>query len=319
MKQIPPFSDKICYYLNCGAVGDLMGASAIVNYAVNTYHTPRNSDYRVACYSEFRDLFPFVPENKLISLDESHKLDRSFAFRRSINQVHTEPYEKNVARLTTFKLHNIHHSSVSLIGSVIKIEDAPYVPLETTDVSHFGIDFDKAVVMSVTSRDQQRSWKSEEIIKTAESIRDMGLVPVYIGKTIKNNSFNDVVDTTSAFEYPGFGINLINKTNLRELYSIMSKSRAVMGIDSGPMHIAMATNVPVICGFTAVRPDFRIPYRKYGVTIPIIADEIGCHFCQSDWNLLFHNFTKCPRQLENPECVDMMTAEKFISALIEVR
>lgn len=319
MKQIPPFSDKICYYLNCGAVGDLMAAAAIINYAINIYHNPRNSDYRVACYPEFKDLFSFVPTDKLITLDESHALDRSFAFRRSINQVSTAPYEKNVARLTTFKLHNIHHSSVSLIGSVINMEDAPYVPLELVEVSQFGIDFDKAVILSVTSRDRQRSWKSAEILKTSEAIRDMGLIPVYIGKTIKNDSFDDVVDTTSAFEYPGFGINLINKTNLRELYSIMYKSRAVMGIDSGPMHIAMATNAPVICGFTSVRPDFRIPYRKYGVTIPIIADEIGCRFCQSDWNLLFHNFTKCPRQLENPECVDMMTADKFIAALKEVR
>lgn len=319
MEQCAPFSDKICYYLNCGAVGDMMAAAAVVNYAINTYHNPRNTDYRVACFPEFRDLLSFVPSDKLISLDESHELDRSFAFRRTINQMRTESYEKNIARLTTFKLHSVHHSSVSLIGSVIDLEDAPYVPLETVDVSHFGIDFDKAVILCVTSRDQQRSWKSAEMLKTAEAIIEMGLIPVYIGKTSKDNSFTDIVDANTTFEYAGLGFDLINKTSLRQLYSIMAKSRAVMGIDSGPMHIAMATNVPVICGFTSVRPDFRIPHRQYGITIPIIADEIDCHFCQSDWNLLFHNFTKCPRGLENPECVDMMTADKFISALKAIR
>jgi len=319
MQQCSPFSANICYFLNCGAVGDMMSAAAVVKYAIDTYHTPRNSDYRVAYFSEFRDLLPFVPDEKLIDLYDYDKLDSTFAIKKWILKPNIEPNEKNIGRLTTFKLHNIHYGSINLIGSVIDIADAPYVPLEMVNVDDFGIDFDKAVVISVTSRDQQRTWKPEEIYKTAEYIKDMGLVPVFIGKTSKNDSFDDIIDAKTNFVYPGFGVDLLNKTNLRQLFTIMSKSRAVMGIDSGPMHIAMATNTPVICGFTSVRPDFRIPHREYGVTIPIIAEELICRFCQSDWQLLFHNFTKCPRIMDVPECVDKMSADKFIAALKEIR
>ena len=93
----------------------------------------------------------------------------------------------------------------------------------------------------------------------------------------------------------------------------MNKSRAVITMDSGQSHVAFTTNVPVICGFTVVRPEVRIPYRKDAITIPIVPEENKCRFCQSDWNI--DTKAICPRKMENPECVDEMTANKFIDAL----
>ena len=311
--QANPFSDKMCYSLNSGAVGDLTAAAAVLKYAIDRFHIPRNVEYKVALFDDFKFLFPFVPEENFIALDDISKLEGYV-----VRNLNADSGGGVVARLTPSSMHLVHYASVGLTSSVIDLEKVPYVKLPPVSLDKFDIDYDKAVIMCVTYRDRHRSWKVEEIYKTAEGIRDMGLIPVFIGKTGAMANWKNVLAKTE-FEYPGYGVNLIDQTTLPEMAAIMGKSRAVMGMDSGPIHIAMGTNVPVICGFTSIRPSLRIPYRENAITIPIIPEEIICRFCQSDWNLLFHNFTKCPRGMENPECVDMMTADKFIAALHKVR
>lgn len=308
--QVPPFSDKICYSLNSGAVGDLTAASAVIKYAVDTFHAPRNVDYRVSLQDDFRCLFPQIPEDKMCTFEESVSLE-GFAFRRF--NMDRAAVQKNVAILTPSRFHLIHYASVGLLARVIKIEDAPYVPLVRVPVDHFEVDFDKAVIFVTTYRDITRHWPAEEINKTAEAVKDMGLLPVFIGKTGAIANWKNNLAKTE-WEYPGFGVDLTNKTTLPEMATLMAKSRCVVGMDSGPIHVAMTTDTPVVAGFTNVSPDARIPHRK-APTLPVIANELICRFCQSDWNLDFWNFQKCPRGLEKPECSQMMTAPKFIEAI----
>ena len=49
LNQTKPFSDQTCYHLNAGALGDVTAASAVLKYAIDHYHNPRDCDYRVAC------------------------------------------------------------------------------------------------------------------------------------------------------------------------------------------------------------------------------------------------------------------------------
>lgn len=314
LNQTNPFSDQTCYHLNGGALGDLVAAAPVIKYAIEHYHNPRNCDYRVALFPEFEVLFPYIPKEKFISLDDSLNNLSGYCIRK----LNTTASENNVARLTPSKINLTSYASINLLGEVLPLEKIPYVPLAKVNVDHFGIDFDKAVVIIVTYRDECRYWLESEIIKTAEEIRDMGLIPVYVGKTGAMANWKKALARTD-FVYPGFGIDLIDKTSIPEMYSVMAKSRAVLGMDSGPIHIAMATNTPVICGFTNIRPELRIPDRGHAITIPIIAEEIICRFCQSDWNKAYWDYTKCPRSMAIPECVEMMTAEKFIKALHTIR
>lgn len=309
-----PFSDKICYYLNSGAVGDITAASAVIQYAIDTFHKPRDVDYRVAMQEHFRSLLPQVPDEKIVSLEDGLKLE-GFAIRM-LNM--NRPIQKNgIAILTPSRFHLVHYASVGLLARVVPLEKAPYVRLKEEPVSKFGIPFDKAIVMVVTHRDITRMWPVEEMKKTALAIYEMGLMPVYVGKTGAIANWKNHLAKTE-FTYPGFGVDLIDKTTLPELASLMGKSRAVIGMDSGPLHMAMTTNVPVVMGFTNVSPDLRIPHRPDAVTIPVVAEDLICRFCQSDWNLDFWNFTKCPRGQELPECSSHMKAEKFIAAVKKI-
>ena len=313
--KLNPFSDKVCYFLNSGAVGDLVACSAVVNYAIKTFHTPRNTDYRVAVMEDLKPLFShLVPAEKLISIEEGLKL-KDFAIRKFNMDRNTAM--KNVSVLTASRFHLVQYASIGLLARNLDLKDVPYPALPEVPVSHFGIDFDRAVVFVVTYRDTSRMWPKEEILKTAQAVHDMGLQPVFIGKTGGMANWKNYL-AKADFEYPGFGVNLLDKTSLLEMATLMSKSRLVVGMDSGPLHVAMTSNVPVIIGFTNVDPALRIPYRKDAVTLVVNSEPLFCRYCQSDWNLDFWNFNKCPRQMEKPECTTYMTAEKFVKEIKKV-
>lgn len=302
-------SDNNIYALNGAAVGDLIAAAPFVKYAVTKCH--ERSDYRVALLPDFRDIFHFVPTSKIIPLSDTY--DAKFAVRK----LNTDGGGGNVTRLTPSRLKLTDYASIGLLGRILPPEESKYVPLQTVDISHFGIDFTQCAIFITTYRDITRAWLGDEIIKTAEYVRDQGLTPVFVGRKGAISIWKTLA--VSDFEYPGFGYDLVDKTSLRELYTIMSQSAVIFGMDSGPLHLAYATDVPVIGGFTTVRPELRVPYRGPTAQSISVDANINCQFCQSDWNLDFHNFTACPKHMKKPRCTIKTTADLFIDAFKKVR
>lgn len=297
-------SDNNIYALNGAAVGDLIAAAPSIKYAVDNLHPKK--DYKVAMFPDFRDIFHFVPDEHIIPIADSY--DPAYAVRK----LNMDGGGGNVTRLTPSRLKLTQYASIGLLGRLLTDEQLKYVPLVETDVSHFGIDFSKCAIFLTTYRDITRAWKGAEIVKTAEYVQSKGLTPVFVGRKGAISIWKTLA--VSDFEYPGFGHDLVDKTTLRELYTIMSKAKLVLGMDSGPLHLAFATNTAVIAGFTTVRPDLRVPLRNNGVKTLAVSAAIQCRFCQSDWNLDFHNFTSCPKAMPEPECVTKSSAELFIDA-----
>lgn len=301
-------SDKVIYCLNGAAVGDLVAAAPALKWAIETMH--KKTDYKVAMFPDFRDLFPFVPDDKIIPIQENY--DPSYAVRK----LNMDGGKGNVTRLTPSRFKLTDYASIGLLGRILPPEQTKYVPLNEVDVSKFNIDFSKAVVFVCTYRDITRAWKGSEIIKTAEYVHSKGYTPIFVGRTGGISIWKTLAITD--FEYPGFGIDLLNKTTFLELATIMKKSQLVFGMDSGPIHIAFTTDTPVIVGFTNVNPNLRIPLRNKGVKTISVIPNLICRFCQSDWQLDFWNFTKCPKGQAEPDCVKEMKAEYFIKAFDKI-
>lgn len=299
------YGDKTIYSLNSAAVGDLVAAAPSVKYAIENFHA--KSDYRVAVYPDFRDIYHFVPEKNVISVDDPYPSD--FAIR----YLNGPGPGKNVCKMTPSRMKLTHYGSINLLARVLNDDQLRYVPLKLVDVSRFGVDFAKAVIIITTYRDKQRTILPAEMTKIAEYVAHKGLTPVYVGRTGKISIWKNN-PAISDFEYPGFGVDLRDQTSLVELTSIMSMSKAVVGMDSGPIHLAFTTGVPVVCGFTTVNPKYRLPFRGTAVSVAV-TPGILCNFCESDWSLNFWNFSKCPRGLELAECVTKMTSDKFVDAL----
>jgi hypothetical protein len=297
-------SDNNIYALNGAAVGDLIAAAPSIKYAIDHYH--ERSNYRVALLPDFRDIFHFVPTSKIIPTAE--KYDGKYAVRK----LNMDGPGGNITRLTPSRLKLTEYASIGLLGRILPPEDLKYIPLQPVDVSHFGIDFSKCAIFITTYRDITRAWSGADIIETAKYVHSQGITPVFVGKKGAISIWKTLAVTD--FEYPGFGHDLIDKTTFRELFTIMSQSKVVFGMDSGPLHLAFATDTPVVAGFTNIRPELRIPFRNPGVQTEAAVTPVSCQFCQSDWNLDFHNFQDCPKAMKKPKCTTSMKAEIFIEA-----
>lgn len=297
-------STKIVYCLNGAALGDLLAAAPVLKWAIDNCHT--TTDYRVALNFHFKELYPFIPEEKFIEINSQYP--PGFA----IHKLNAAMVPGGVCRLTPARIKLTQYACIGLLGRLLSDDQMKYVPLREVNVGRFEIDFSKSIVIATTYRDKHRSFINNELLHLAEYIQSKGIIPVYVGKTS-----SDGAQGTSAltdFEYPGFGADLRDKTSLPELATIMNKSKAIISMDSGTLHLAFTTDRPVVGGFTTVDPELRIPYRGVARTVAIVPN-IHCNFCQSDWQLDFWDYSKCPRNLETPECIEKMTGSKFIQAL----
>jgi len=70
--------------------------------------------------------------------------------------------------------------------------------------------------------------------------------------------------------------NLSGKTSLRDLIGVFSRARFALGPDSGPMHIAAATDIPVISLWGATSPLRSAPW---GSKAFVIRGEAACSPC----------------------------------------
>ena len=76
--------------------------------------------------------------------------------------------------------------------------------------------------------------------------------------------------------FPGKLTDLSGKTTLRDLIGIFSRARLAMGPDSGPMHIAAATGVPVISLWGATSPIRSAPW---GSEAFVLQGSAACSPC----------------------------------------
>ena len=76
-------------------------------------------------------------------------------------------------------------------------------------------------------------------------------------------------------------LNTAGETNLDELIGLIQHARLMISNDTGPMHIAYSTNIPVICLFGPCSPD------QYGTSknAHIIYKKIYCSPCVHDFEI----------------------------------
>jgi ADP-heptose:LPS heptosyltransferase len=193
--------------------------------------------------------------------------------------------------------------------------------LSKIDIDKFSLP-EKYVVVSTGYTAKVRQFLPEYINKIVTYIKLKGYEVVFLGKKEIETGLQYKIqgDFNSSINYSA-GIDLIDKTSLFEATKVCSKSKAVVGLDNGILHLAGCTNVPIIGGFTSVNPIHRMPYRngKLGWEYyPVVPPEsLDCRFCQSNWQFTFnHEFVNCFYQ--DTKCVKELDAELYIKELEKV-
>ena len=109
-----------------------------------------------------------------------------------------------------------------------------------------------------------REWDIDNFITLSEYCKnEYSLNTVLLGKTSqeKFNEIENYLDNNQSI------INLINKTSLLEMLSILNKSQFYIGPDSGTLHMARMIDLPVIGLYATSNPLRTGPYRKLEYTI----------------------------------------------------
>lgn len=292
-------TDPTAYVINSDALGDIIACLAPLKYAVDTYH--ESGQYLVYILMEFKDLFFFVPKDKLRSI-ETDPLE-SYYVQNFLN-LHVSGQ-----RIHPLRIKLSDYASLNLMTRILPLDKLNYlkIPLGGVDLSKkFQLDFTKSVVISPLYKDDNRRLANSEIIKICDYLVEQGITPVLLGKASEKYK---------NFELPKTCLNLINRTTLPEAAKIMSLCKAVVGVDCGLIHLAGMTDAPIISGYTYASPEIRMPIRnnKIGYNVTKIVPNIPCAFCQDRWQLESYAFAVC--YLGTNECVKKLTAKKFIKAL----
>lgn len=76
----------------------------------------------------------------------------------------------------------------------------------------------------------------------------------------------------------GLLYDLTRHLSLHQTAALISRAKAFIGVDGGPMHIAATTNTPIIGLFTSVKSQYREPRNRNAPYIGI-ASDIECYGC----------------------------------------
>ena len=300
-----------CFMLNSLAMGDVIAAAPVVKHMVENYYTDPGS-YMVVAKQAFRPILHFIPDSNFHDFDKKENtwgIPADFAI--SILNTKKDYLTRNTPKHMTLG----QFASLKLADRMLSPKDYHYVPLKKVDVSHLGVNFKETVILVTSYRDATRAWHADSVLAVAKYIRGKGLTPVFIGKTDMDIATH-LIPKTSLPESAGvFGIDLRNKTSVPELATLMGQAVAVCGIDSGPIHIAGTTSVPIVCGYTSVSPEHRIPSRPRGKTYPVVP-KTPCIGCESKLESHFWNFEDC--YLGHINCCKDMTPNLFIDELEKI-
>lgn len=305
--------DPFCFMFNSLAMGDVIAAVPVVKYMTENFYTTPES-YVVVAKPYFKELFPFVPDYNFRNFDQK---DNNWDLPAGmVMALINKKNEKGVTRNTPKHMHLGQLASILMSDRILPEKHLHYVPLDVVDVSRFNVPTN-SVVLVTSYRDKTRMWHADHILGVAAWLKSNGILPVFIGKTdMDQNVRAEIIPKSSLPNDIGeFGLDLRNKTTIPELASIFRQTRAVCGLDSGPIHLAGTTEVPIVCGYTSVAAEHRIPYRMRGRTIAI-APEIECIGCESRWRSNLWNYENC--YFGHAQCCSLMTPDRFINALSSI-
>ena len=72
-------------------------------------------------------------------------------------------------------------------------------------------------------------------------------------------------------------IDLVGKTSLPQLWSLLSKARLFIGCDTGPMHLASAVGTPVVALFGPANPRRTGPYGENHRIVSVLPECAPCN------------------------------------------
>lgn len=236
-------------------------------------------------------------------------------------------------RLTSLQLHLTDQAFLMIFDQLPPTPESrfyPQAPLVTKSLGVVDMTIDEwlidcsserkpYIVFTVGYTSNTRKWPSAFINGLAKSVRAQGLTPVLLGTTKKLNVGleGDYIKAGVDEEIDrSLFVDLVDRTSLIECLGIIQRSKAVIGVDNGLLHLAACTNVPIVAGYTTLNPKHRVPVRPEGQT-EVVCSDVPCinskPHCQSEGFAINQDWRECI--FGDYACTLTMSASRFESAL----
>lgn len=118
----------------------------------------------------------------------------------------------------------------------------------------------------------------------------------------------DLVRTIARQMHP-FPLTLVGTTSVGQLAALLGRSALVVGVDSGPLHLAVSQRVPTLHLFGASS------HQRFGPWPASEGDRLHHRVLRAGlWCSPCHTFPACPRGTDPPECMERLTVEQVVAA-----
>lgn len=188
--------------------------------------------------------------------------------------------------------------SVSKAEFGIVITDAEKAQAEEA-AALAGLDFSKRyVVLASGANWPNKRWPVDSFAVLADKLSDAEITPVLIGAP-SDRQLNENILSSAKWNI----VDITGKTSLKQLAYIISQSAALVGGDTGPMHLAAALDIPVAALMGPTNIERNGPYaQEYNSLIA----ERDCYGC---WK------RSCPKGLD---CLDAISVDAVFNKVMSI-
>jgi ADP-heptose:LPS heptosyltransferase len=250
---------KVFYKISCDTVGDSICATPTLRKLSILYND------KIVVINRYEEIFknnPYVdyvihPDN----FNRSHLLENNEFFESCVlkgkqNQFGIERH------FNTFDIRQIHCNDLGfyLMPEELTCDFVPKPGTETI-LKTMPIDF---IVLHASTNWPNRTWSTENWKTIIQYLADKKIFTVLIGKDMEeilHPSIGNKVEKKSAKFDNLYGIDLTNKTTLSESWQLLNKSKCVITMDTGILHLAGTTDTFILQLGSAKDPRRVAPYR----------------------------------------------------------
>ncbi len=150
--------------------------------------------------------------------------------------------------------------------------------------------------LSSSAKWQTKRWPLENFIRLSEALAKENVRTVLTGTKEDENLAKKFVSVSKSKP-----INLVGKTSLLELASLIKRCDIFITADSAPMHIAAGIQTPFIALFGPTDPQRHLPTAKDFV---LMKKDLKCMPCYK-------------RKCINPKCMNEITPEEVLNVIKE--
>jgi heptosyltransferase I len=171
-------------------------------------------------------------------------------------------------------------------------------------LDYYDIGKAKLAIIAPGTNWETKQWRPGGFAEAARHLTQNGFAVVLIGSDRERETCAEVAKLA-----PGT-INLAGETSLSELAALISRGTLCVSNDSGPMHLAVALNLPVVSVFGPTDPVWAGPYRRKN---SVLRADLPCSPCY------LRRLGECPN---HHACMERVSASDVIAraqSLIEKR